>query len=89
MDTVMNKDMMCDVSKKYMYTEFTKVTFILRSGKELAVKYPTEELNKMMEALMKLLESNNINGTVYIPEFNGINPKNTLISISAIDTVLF
>ena len=88
MDTVMNKDMMCDVSKKYTYTEFTKVTFILRSGKEIAVNYPTEELNKMMEALMNLIESDTNNGDIYIPEF-GINPKNTLISVSAIDTVLF
>lgn len=87
MDTIMNKDRRCDMSKTY--TEFTKVTFILRSGKEIAVNYPTEELNKMMEALMNLIESDTNNGDIYIPEFNGLNPKNTLILVQAIDAIQF
>lgn len=83
----MDKNRHYDVSKTY--TEFTKVTFILRSGKEIVVKYPTEELNKMMEDLMNLLESSDNNGDIYIPEFNGINPKKTLISVPAIDAIQF
>lgn len=83
----MDKNRHYDVSKTY--TEFTKITFILRSGKEIVVKYPTEEFNKMMEDLMKLLELDNNNGTIYIPEFNGMNPKNTLITVPAIDAVQF
>lgn len=84
---------MSHITAKYdtdkVYTDFMKVTFILRSGKEITVKYPTEEFDDMIQPVMEILKMSSGVGQLYIPEFNGINQKTTIISIAAIDVIQF
>lgn len=72
-----------------VYTDFTKLTLILRSGKELVVKFPTEEIDDIILVLSETMKNGICGGNIIVPEYNGINPKNMMIRLSSIDVVQF
>lgn len=82
----MDKHRRYNVNKTY--TNFTKLIFTLRGGNEVTLKFPTEEVDAFLEILSETMKED-IGGSITIPEYNGVNPKNMLIRLSSIDVVQF
>lgn len=83
----MDKNGQYDMNK--MYADFIKVTFILRSGIKLDIKCTKEDYDKITLKIAESMAA--VNGTndaiIAVSDYNGINPKTTMLRVSAIDVV--